>query len=471
MSSVRPAAVAGTFYPASASALASDVSALLAHAAAGALGEPVPKAIIAPHAGYIYSGPIAASVYARLAPARGAIKRVVLLGPVHRVPVRGLALPAAHSLATPLGNIAVEAAAVSVLQKLPQVTVSAAAHAQEHSLEVQLPFLQQVLGDFSVVPLAVGDASAAEVAQVLDVLWGGAETLIVISSDLSHYLGYADAQAADRVTARAILDMRAEISHEQACGGTPVNGLLQAARKRGLEPELIDLRNSGDTAGDRNRVVGYGAFAFYDSPPRAQLNATDARTLLYGDAGAAIPSNAGAVLLPLARAAIATELTLPAPAVDDAPWLQRPGASFVTLTKQRELRGCIGTLEAHRALGADIQANAVAAAMRDPRFTPLTAEEFDAIRVEVSVLSAVERMNYRDEADALAQLRPGIDGVILHYGHHRSTFLPQVWEDFRDPRLFIGHLKHKAGLPPDFWDPAVTLSRYTVAKWREDAHS
>src|SRR5258706_3529527 len=224
MSSVRPAAVAGTFYPASASALASDVSALLAHAAAGALGEPVPKAIIAPHAGYIYSGPIAASVYARLAPARGAIKRVVLLGPVHRVPVRGLALPAAHSLATPLGNIAVEAAAVSVLQKLPQVTVSAAAHAQEHSLEVQLPFLQQVLGDFSVVPLAVGDASAAEVAQVLDVLWGGAETLIVISSDLSHYLGYADAQAADPLTARAILDMRAEISPEQSCCGHTVNG-------------------------------------------------------------------------------------------------------------------------------------------------------------------------------------------------------------------------------------------------------
>jgi AmmeMemoRadiSam system protein A len=162
---------------------------------------------------------------------------------------------------------------------------------------------------------------------------------------------------------------------------------------------------------------------------------------------------------------------LPAHAREETRWLTQPGASFVTLTKQGELRGCIGTLEAHRELGTDVQANAVAAAMRDPRFTPLKAEEFDAIRVEVSVLSAVERMSYRDEADALAQLRPGIDGVILHYGYHRSTFLPQVWEDFRDPRLFIGHLKHKAGLPPDFWDPAVALSRYAVAKWREDAHS
>ncbi|MEO8443145.1 MAG: AmmeMemoRadiSam system protein B [Betaproteobacteria bacterium] len=471
MSSIRPAAVAGTFYPASANALARDVSALLARAAAGALGKPVPKAIIAPHAGYIYSGPIAAAVYARLAPARGVITRVVLLGPVHRVPVRGLALPAADALATPLGNVAVDAAAVSVLQKLPQVTVSAAAHAQEHSLEVQLPFLQQVLGDFSVVPLAVGNATAAEVAQVLDILWGGAETLIVISSDLSHFLDYADAQAVDRVTAQTIVDMRPAISHEQACGGTPVNGLLQAARKRGLEPELIDLRNSGDTAGDRSRVVGYGAFAFHDSPPGAQFNATDARTLLYGDAGAALPSNAGAVLLPLVRAAIAAELALSAPAVEDAPWLHAPGASFVTLKKHGELRGCIGTLEAHRALGADVNANAVAAAFRDPRFKPLAPAEFDAMHVEVSVLSAVERMIYRDEADALAQLRPGIDGVILHYGYHRSTFLPQVWEDFRDPRLFIGHLKHKAGLPPDFWDPALALSRYTVAKWREDAQS
>jgi len=469
MSSVRPAAVAGTFYPASAGELARDVTALLARAADAARGRPVPKAIIAPHAGYIYSGPVAASVYARLAPARGVIKRVVLLGPVHRVPVRGLALPAAQTLATPLGNIAVDAAAVAALKKLPQVTVSAAAHAMEHSLEVHLPFLQQALGDFLLVPLAVGDAAAAEVAQVLDLVWGGAETLIVISSDLSHYLGYADAQAVDSVTAKSILDLHPAISHEQACGGTPVNGLLQVARRRGLTPELIDLRNSGDTAGDRNRVVGYGAFAFHEPPPGAEFSASKARAALYGDDGGAIPANAGSVLLPLARAAIAAELGLPAQPREHAPWLQSSGASFVTLMKHGELRGCIGTLEAHRALGADVDANAVAAAFRDPRFKPLTPAEFDAICVEVSVLSAVERMSYRDEADALAQLRPGIDGVIFQYGYHRSTFLPQVWTDFSDPRIFIGHLKHKAGLPPDFWDSAVTLSRYTVMKWREDS--
>ena len=265
MNTVRPPAVAGMFYPAAAPELAREVGALLAHAESAARGKPVPKAIIAPHAGYVYSGPIAATAYARLAPARGKVTRVVLLGPVHRVPVRGLALPAAAVMATPLGNIPIDVDAVVKLSKLPQVTVSPAAHALEHSLEVHLPFLQTVLEKFSVVPLAVGDATADEVAQVLDILWGGAETLIVVSSDLSHYLSYHEAQTIDRATAQAILDLRTDISHEQACGGTPVNGLVLAARRRSLTPQLLDLRNSGDTAGDRKRVVGYGAFAFYEA--------------------------------------------------------------------------------------------------------------------------------------------------------------------------------------------------------------
>ena len=266
MNTVRQPAVAGMFYPAAASELARDVEALLARAESAARGEPVPKAIIAPHAGYIYSGAIAATAYARLAPARGIATRVVLLGPVHRVPVRGLALPGTTALATPLGNIPVDADAVETLSTLPQVSVNPAAHALEHSLEVHLPFLQMVLGKFSVVPLAVGEATADDIAQVLDALWGGPETLIVVSSDLSHYLGYGEAQATDRATAQAIVDLRTDISHEQACGGTPVNGLTLAARRRGLTPQLLDLRNSGDTAGDRRRVVGYGAFAFYETP-------------------------------------------------------------------------------------------------------------------------------------------------------------------------------------------------------------
>lgn len=180
-----------------------------------------------------------------------------------------------------------------------------------------------------------------------------------------------------------------------------------------------------------------------------------------------LPQEAGNFLLPLARAAIAEQLGTTHAASDAATWLREIGASFVTLTQQNQLRGCIGTLEAHRPLLMDVKANAIAAAFRDPRFKPLEKHEFYSIRVEVSVLSAIESVSFRDEEDALAQLRPGIDGVIFEYGYHRSTFLPQVWEDFNDPRLFFGHLKRKAGLPPDFWDSAVKLSRYTVSKWRE----
>ena len=263
-SSVRAPAVAGMFYPGESRELAQFLSQMLGVAAHDAPGRAVPKALIAPHAGYVYSGPVAASVYALLAPARRSITRVVLLGPTHRVAVRGLALPGCQAFATPLGMVEIDATAVEALRTLPQVTVSAQAHALEHSLEVHVPFLQAVIERFTLVPLAVGQASAQEVAEVLDALWGGAETLIVVSSDLSHYLSYGDAQAVDRATAKAILGLAADISHEQACGATPVTGLTQVARSRRLKPELIDLRNSGDTAGDKSRVVGYGAFAFYE---------------------------------------------------------------------------------------------------------------------------------------------------------------------------------------------------------------
>jgi MEMO1 family protein len=262
MTTIRQSAVADYFYPGEAKVLSNTVTALLSEAEAG----PAPKAIVAPHAGYIYSGSIAASAYVRVKPLAAQITRVVLLGPTHRVPVRGLAAPGVDAFLTPLGTVPVDGAALHSIDDLPQVVVNAAAHAMEHSLEVHLPFLQTVLGEFKLVPLCVGEASGEEVAEVLERLWGGAETLIVVSSDLSHYLSYEAAMRLDGATAQAILGFDPHVRHEQACGATPLNGLLVVARRKQLTAELLDLRNSGDTAGDRLRVVGYGAFAFFEPP-------------------------------------------------------------------------------------------------------------------------------------------------------------------------------------------------------------
>lgn len=259
---VRPPAVAGTFYPGMEAPLGRLVGQLLADARPPAALTAPPKALIVPHAGYIYSGPTAGFAYAVLRPWASRWQRVVLLGPTHRVPVRGLALPSAEAFATPLGEVAIDRPLADRLLQLPQVREDDSAHTWEHALEVQLPFLQTVLRTFTLLPLAVGDASPDDVAAVLEAAWGGEETLIVISSDLSHYHPYREAVRIDRATAEQVLDLRAPLQHTQACGATPINGLLLAARQHGLHAHLLDLRNSGDTAGERDRVVGYAAFAF-----------------------------------------------------------------------------------------------------------------------------------------------------------------------------------------------------------------
>jgi hypothetical protein len=452
MIATRPAAVAGAFYPRDPQELERSVDAMLAECRGALPAEsPAPKAIIAPHAGYIYSGPVAAAIYARLAPVAAQIRRVVLLGPAHRVAIQGIARSGAQAFQTPLGSVPIDQAAQAAIADLPQVVVSPQAHAQEHALEVHLPFLQRVLGAFSLVPLVVGRATPEQVAQVLERLWGGDETLVVVSSDLSHYLDYLRARSVDRDTARAILNRRPVLDHHQACGATPVNGLLLAAARKGLVPELHDLRNSGDTAGDRSRVVGYAAFGFY--PQSAAAGAED------GDLGE--------VLLPIARASIGGVLGLSVPTERQHPALQRIGATFVTLTRQGQLRGCIGSLQAHRTLLEDVKANARAAAFTDPRFQPLSLTEYRQVRVEVSLLSPSEPMHVASEQDAIAGLRPGVDGVILEWTRHRGTFLPQVWEQIPDPRDFLAQLKRKAGLAHDFWAEDLRLHRYSVTKWVE----
>ncbi len=448
MNAVRTAAVAGLFYPGSRAELVREVASLLEAAREAPLVPGFPKAIVVPHAGYVYSGPVAAAAYALLRPAAGIVQRVVLLGPCHRVAVRGLALPGAHAFETPLGRVAVDAEAVAVLAHFPQVVEFPATHAQEHSLEVQLPFLQTVLGEFQLVPLVAGSATPAAVAQVIEALWGGPETLLVISTDLSHYHPYDAARAIDGRTVQAILDLRTDIDHEQACGATPLNGFLAAARARGLGAELLDARNSGDTAGGRDRVVGYAAFAFWEG--RREYDQAHGRTLLG-----------------LARGAVGEALGLGPVVVPDEPWLAERRATFVTLAQGGRLRGCIGSLQPLRPLAEDVVANAASAATADRRFPPLAASELPATELEVSLLSVPTLVPFSDAADLIAQLRPGTDGVILAADGRRATYLPQVWEALPDPVRFLASLKDKAGIPADTRLTACQVWRYQVRKWRE----
>ena len=448
-SSIRPAAVAGMFYPGDPRELADEVGGYLDRTEDRDQAPGFPKALIVPHAGYVYSGPVAASAYDLLRPARGVVKRVVLFGPCHRVPVRGLALPQARAFATPIGQIPLDAEGVRAVRDLPQVVESAATHAEEHALEVQLPFLQTVLGDFSLVPLVVGETAPERVAEVLDRLWGGDETLVVISSDLSHYHSYDSAREIDRGTVKAIVDFDSEISHERACGATPISGLLLAAKRRGLAARLLDCRNSGDTAGDKRRVVGYASFAV-------------------GGANGSYGEEHGRALLRIGRASIASALGAgPAEPPAVAAWLRESRATFVTLMQGKELRGCVGALEAQRPLAADVAANARAAAFEDSRFRPVALDELARTEVEVSLLSTAKTLAFDDHADLLRKLRPGVDGVILEHEGRRGTFLPQVWEDLSDPEQFMARLKQKAGIAPGIDTRRCRVKRYRVLKWRE----
>ncbi|MGB2818986.1 MAG: AmmeMemoRadiSam system protein B [Burkholderiaceae bacterium] len=452
----RPAAVAGMFYPASPEALRTSVRDYLAMA--GRDPGPSPKVLIVPHAGYVYSGSTAARGYAALRDIAAQIRRVVLIGPAHRVAVRGVAVPSVDRFETPLGTVDLDRTAIDALARTPHVVVSDRAHAAEHALEVQLPFLQAILGDFSLVPLVVGDATPEDVATVLERVWGGPETLIVVSSDLSHYLPYDTARRVDAATLGQVLELGPELHHEQACGATPINALMRVARRRGLRPCLLSACSSGDTAGDRDRVVGYAALAFMTSASNADESE---------EAGER-EDRRGSVLLAHARHAIET-LFEPREARDlpDTRFLDEPGATFVTLRRHGELRGCIGSLEADRPLREDVAANARAAALRDPRFAPLTKAELDGLRIEMSLLSPPRPLSFANEDDVVRQLANGRDGVLLEAGHRRSTFLPQVWEQLPDARDFLRHLKAKAGLPADFWSDEIRVSCYTVEKWSE----
>lgn len=548
---IRPSAVAGSFYPADRTALKQlinqqlDYVRKLLQQLEPTLPAGVPRAVIVPHAGYIYSGTAAALAYALLERGRGSVTRAVIVGPTHRVAVRGVACSTAAAFETPLGTVPVDIAAerkalgLSVNEPLrsgtharpgapaPAMIVNAPTHAQEHAVEVQIPFLQTVLGpDLTIVPLNAGDATPQEVGDVLRALWGGPETVIVISSDLSHYHPHEVARALDDQTIADIAALHLPIHPRRACGAYPINGLLDVLKGR-KDMRLFELgcSTSGDDgvvalAGQPRPamrdadepVVGYVSFAAWESKPEADaLAGAD-------DLGTSGTPSHGEVLLKLVRAAIRERLHIEHPTAADStasilaanPWLNEPGACFVTLTEGGRLRGCIGSLVAHRSLGKDVAEHAVDAATRDPRFTPVTAAEYPLLNVEVSVLGEPEPITVNScdadsrgtgsktatlaslqsgpQTDAVKRdgsnverpvrsrteleevLRPGKDGLILADRRGRSaTFLPQVWDELPDPHDFVAHLLAKAGIRPsyDWTDSEIDCQRYEVTAYAE----
>jgi AmmeMemoRadiSam system protein B/AmmeMemoRadiSam system protein A len=449
MTAIRYPAVAGTFYPAERDALERQLKSFMSEAANDPPTAVLPKVIIGPHAGYVYSGSVAARAYARLTAARGKISRVVLIGPSHYLAFRGLAVDTAEAWAMPGGTVQLDRVAIAGLRSLPMVGELDAAYQREHALEVHVPFLQQVLGDFRLVPIVAGEAPPEAVAAVFNALWGGPETLIVISTDLSHYLDYATCRSVDQATAEAIERFDLDVlGPSQACGAIPTRGLLLEARRRRMTIERLDLRNSGDTAGPKARVVGYGAWALYEDVARAAVEAI------------------GDDLIALARRSIVSGLDTGKPAhvtIDQRtePLLAQPGAAFVTLRRRDgTLRGCIGSAVAIRPLIADVVQHAFNAAFRDPRFPSLEWLELPGLALSVSVLTPPELMRFADESDLLEQLRPGTDGLIIEDLGRRSLFLPSVWQEVPDPHQFLALLRVKAGLDAQHFSPMFRAQRF-----------
>jgi len=457
MTKVREPFAAGQFYPAQQSDLAELISGLIDEAPTYE-GTLTPKVLIVPHAGLQYSGLTAASAYKSLIPYAQDIKKVVLIGPSHRLAFKGIACDPAQSLHTPLGSVLVNHDGIDTLVDSGSVVLNASPSNGEHSLEVQLPFLQLLLDEFSVTPLLVGDADKYQMAEVISHLWGGPETLIVISTDLSHYLKDTDAVPTDQQTCHQITFRESEVASSQACGYQGLNGFLYLARSFDMPVEQVHYSHSGLHGGDNNRVVGYGAF-IAESPKRFCVPESLAITRSQQD-----------LLLKVAREVITKSIARDSFHVNTenwAPQLMFRRATFVSLHINNVLRGCIGSLRAHQPLAIDIAQNAVKAALSDPRFSPVSLEEVPKLTIDVSILSTPEQVYPNSQSDLCSLITPGVDGVTIQSGESRATFLPLVWHTLTSPEEFIDKLKAKADIPRDDWPENTQVWIYQAIEFSD----
>lgn len=466
---VREPAWAGSFYPAAPEELAAEIDRLTGKARLTKVVLPAGlelKALIMPHAGYAYSGWTAA--HASLVLGQGQFAKVILLGVDHRVGFRNGAISAVDGYRTPLGTVALHPAA-AVLRKGGELFRAVVeSDRSEHSVEVLLPFLQRYLGEFQLLPIVLGPAPIADYCQPLAPLLDST-TLLVVSSDLSHYLPAEAAVRQDRETIAAILRLESEVirAPNRACGQLGIEVVLELARRQGWRPVLLHYANSGDTAGSRDQVVGYATIAFFGERkmPKPLVSAEET-----------IGQAAGQALVQLAKQTIAGQFGEKLDPAAEAvlkqnlqdPQLQARQGVFVTLHRHGQLRGCIGNLSGGQTIVDGVRDNAINAAFRDYRFSPLTAKEFPDLEVEVSILTAAKPLAYTDGNDLVAKLRVKVDGVIIRQGPASATFLPQVWEQLPDPRQFLTYLCQKAGLPPDAWQQGgLEVSTYQVQYFTE----
>jgi len=415
-----------------------------------------PKAVIVPHAGYIYSG-FTANIALRLL-SHSNIKRIVVIGPSHRVGFKGTSIAQYDNYSTPLGNLQIDNNLIQKLKEKFILSFVPEAH-HEHSTEVQMPMIKNYEPEVSVVELVYGDENPQKLANVITYLLEQPQTAVVISTDLSHYYDIDKANRLDAICMDAVLKLDISMLYQgcEACGKIGVEAMLIAAKSKNLHPKLLDYRTSADTSGDKYSVVGYMSIAFLEEKTIEKTEDKKAK-----------------VLLGLARASIANAVGIPydydeQKSIKENPWLLEKGAAFVTLTTKGNdhLRGCIGSLVAHRKLYDDIIENAKNAAIHDPRFVALSEDEFHAIDVEVSILTSPKLLVYSSIEDLKSKIRVGIDGVILKYGRNQATFLPQVWEQLPSFEFFFSSLCKKLGMHESCLEEHPDISLYQVEKYKE----
>lgn len=467
LNEVRVPAVVGLFYPADIYQLSDMVDNYLAKAKVGSTQRP--HIIVVPHAGYKYSAQIAAGAYKKLLPFRHEIKKVILVGPSHFVALKGIALSPAKSFKSVLGAVPTDPEMTRILSTFEGFSFNEAAHKKEHSLEVQLPFLQKVLDKFSIVPLVYGDVNPQLLADALKPFVERDDVLIVVSADLSHYLDYKTAKVVDGVTIDMVSRSQALENH-RSCGAVGINAAILLAKDGNLYPKLIDIANSGDVTGDHDSVVGYASWVF-DKKGEEELVLSPLEQEVENLNNFA--RHNGAKLFEIAQTALTKAVTehedYRPSRKDFAEVVFNKGAAFVTLTKNGELRGCIGSLMPRQAIALDIAANTYAAAMEDSRFSPVTAAELPALDISISLLSSYEPIKYKDETDLLRQLQPGVDGLVIRDGDRQGLFLPSVWKQLPDAKEFLNNLKIKAGLSPAYWSDKIKAYRFRVVEIKKNA--